>query len=383
MPNSPSPTNQHWDIFCRVIDNYGDIGVCWRLARQLADEYGLSVRLWLDDIAALRRIWPMAEDQEHQIVAGIELRYWPEVFTPTTPADVVIEAFACELPDVYVAAMKQQVPHPRWLNLEYLSAESWVDDCHGMQSIHPRNGLTKTFYFPGFSAKTGGLLRERSLTDARNQLQSSPEGRAVFLNGLGVKVTPNVLLISLFSYENPAIGSLIDSWRQSSMPVTCLVPEGKILPLITRHIGQSLQVGNIVHLDQLKIQVIPFLTQDQYDRLLWCCDVNFVRGEDSFVRAQWAAKPLIWHIYPQEEDAHLEKLAAFIDRYRQGLSPAMAKAVDALWQGWNRGEDCHHAWNLCMAGLSEWQIHSEHWEQTLKSLGDLAAKLVQFCEKPL
>jgi hypothetical protein len=22
----------HWDIFCRVIDNFGDIGVCWRLA---------------------------------------------------------------------------------------------------------------------------------------------------------------------------------------------------------------------------------------------------------------------------------------------------------------------------------------------------------------
>ena len=25
-----------WDIFCQVIDNHGDVGVCWRLARELA-----------------------------------------------------------------------------------------------------------------------------------------------------------------------------------------------------------------------------------------------------------------------------------------------------------------------------------------------------------
>ncbi|MBY0444112.1 MAG: elongation factor P maturation arginine rhamnosyltransferase EarP, partial [Burkholderiales bacterium] len=37
-----------WDIFCRVIDNYGDIGVCWRLARQLSFEHGFAVRLMVD-----------------------------------------------------------------------------------------------------------------------------------------------------------------------------------------------------------------------------------------------------------------------------------------------------------------------------------------------
>src|SRR5690554_5010470 len=30
---------------CRVIDNYGDISVCWRLARQLANEYPVRVSL--------------------------------------------------------------------------------------------------------------------------------------------------------------------------------------------------------------------------------------------------------------------------------------------------------------------------------------------------
>ena len=36
------------DLFCRVIDNWGDAGVCWRLARQLVRERGAQVRLWID-----------------------------------------------------------------------------------------------------------------------------------------------------------------------------------------------------------------------------------------------------------------------------------------------------------------------------------------------
>ena len=41
-----------WDVFVRVIDNYGDVGVCWRLACGLAAR-GEQVRLWLDDLTAL------------------------------------------------------------------------------------------------------------------------------------------------------------------------------------------------------------------------------------------------------------------------------------------------------------------------------------------
>ena len=41
-----------WDIFCTVIDNYGDIGICWRLARQLRVDDGQRVRLWVDDLTS-------------------------------------------------------------------------------------------------------------------------------------------------------------------------------------------------------------------------------------------------------------------------------------------------------------------------------------------
>ena len=46
------------DLFCRVVDNYGDIGVCWRLARQLDTEHDCKVRLIVDDLAAFRFIAP-------------------------------------------------------------------------------------------------------------------------------------------------------------------------------------------------------------------------------------------------------------------------------------------------------------------------------------
>lgn len=61
-----------WDIFCSVVDNYGDIGVTWRLARQLAAEHDLDVRLWVDDLAAFVRVCPSADVQlAEQLQQGV------------------------------------------------------------------------------------------------------------------------------------------------------------------------------------------------------------------------------------------------------------------------------------------------------------------------
>ena len=85
-----------WDIFCCVVDNYGDIGVTWRLARQLAGEHGQAVRLWVDDLNAFARLCPEADPAlPNQRQAGVEVRHWPAQWEDTPAADVVIEAFAC------------------------------------------------------------------------------------------------------------------------------------------------------------------------------------------------------------------------------------------------------------------------------------------------
>jgi len=372
-----------WDIFCRVIDNYGDIGVCWRLARQLANEYPFHIRLWVDDLTALRHIWPETKVTNQQTLEGIDVCLWYEQFPEDIqPANVVIEAFACHLPEVYLKAMKKKPP--QWFNLEYLSAEDWVEGCHGLVSMDTQTGLKKTYFFPGFTVKTGGLLREQTLLSARNAFLADAPTKAAFLSRLGISLTgESNLLVSLFSYENTAIGSLLDSWIQSSEPIMVLVPASKLLPDINRHLQTQLNINDEYSCGALRVRIIPFLTQTQYDQLLWACDINFVRGEDSFVRAQWAAKPFIWHIYPQDDGIHLEKLSAFLNHYLSGLSLEEQTAIANLWHNWNQGKNCGEAWNECLKNRQNWDKHTKEWSYQLNSLGDLASNMVQFCQKTL
>lgn len=374
----PSTTKKNWDIFCRVIDNFGDIGVCWRLARQLVDDHQQAVRLWVDDLDSLIRIWPETRQADQQQVAGVEVFRWsPEFAADVQIADVVIEAFACDIPTVYLNAMatlKQRGQTPVWINLDYLSAESWVEEFHRMPSAHPATGLRKTFFFPGFTRRTGGLLREKSLISARDSFQLAP-----WLVSMGIEPQPDALLVSLFAYENPAIASLLTAWTNSHKPVHCLVPSSKVLASINQALAQSLEVGAIHTQGNLRLQVIPFITQTEYDKLLWACDINFVRGEDSFVRAQWAAKPLLWHIYPQDDEVHITKLNAFLDLYVANIPSPLAAAVRQSWLAWNQAGDMRNNWNHLLSQLEEWQQHSQRWCDSLLEQPDLANQLVTFC----
>jgi uncharacterized repeat protein (TIGR03837 family) len=376
-----------WDIFCKVVDNYGDAGVAWRLARQLAGEHAIAVRLWIDQPAALARLWPRVDASlEIQNVAGVEVRQWrADAAAAATPAAVVIEAFACDPPAAYVERMASQPRPPVWINLEYLSAETWVERHHGLPSPHPRLPLVKHFFFPGFGAGTGGLLRERGLLDARDAFQGDAGAQDAYWTSLGVAPRAGgELRISLFAYENPALAGLFDAWCDGPSPVLCLVPEGRILPGVAAFFGQhSLRVGDRLARGRLGVQVLPFTDQPGYDRLLWACDWNFVRGEDSFVRAQWAARPFVWQIYPQPDAAHHAKLQAFRWRHDAGLEPAAATALDALWQGWNGfgPTDWRAGWSAVLAQAPALRAHAAAWAKELATLPDLAGQLVEFAEK--
>jgi uncharacterized repeat protein (TIGR03837 family) len=368
---------QRWDIFCAVVDNYGDIGVCWRLARQLAEEYDFVVQLWVDDLAPLTRLCPEASaDAEQQVVVGVEVRPWRQPFPDVQAADVVIEAFACELPENYLVAMaarqNQGLSLPLWLNLEYLSAEDWVEGCHGMTSPHPRLPLTKHFFFPGFSPRTGGLLREQDYDERRARFNP-----VAFRAGLDIPAVPaGGLTVSLFAYENSGVGELLAAWAEGGRPILCLVPEGRLLPQVRFFFGQ--EAGRSYTRGSLTVQVLPFLPQSEYDQVLWFCDLNFVRGEDSFVRAQWAAKPLVWHIYPQDDDHHQVKLQAFLTRYVAGLPEADARALKDFWLAWENQAGTGIAWPAFEAALPSLTAHARAWAKTLANRRDLTAELVSF-----
>lgn len=378
-------TRRTWDIFCAVVDNYGDIGVGFRLARQLAAEHGLRVRLWVNDLATFRRICPEIDpNREAQTVAGIEVRRWAEPFPETAPAEVVVEAFGCRTPERYVAAMAALARKPAWINLEYLSAEPWVSGCHGLPSPHPRLPLVKYFFFPGFVAGSGGLLAESDLARRRDAFRRDSAARAGFWRELGLpEPGPEELVASLFCYENAALPELLTAWSAEAFPVRCLVPEGQILPRLSAWFGETARVGSALSRGGLEVRILPFTAQARYDRLLWVCDLNFVRGEDSFVRAQWAARPLVWHIYPQRKDAHWAKLSAFLDRYGADLAPDAAAWLRRLWEAWNRGEGMGAAWSGFGTHRAALEAHARRWAGRLAAHGDLAGNLVHFCDKLL
>ncbi|MBV4467268.1 elongation factor P maturation arginine rhamnosyltransferase EarP [Pseudomonas sp. SWRI79] len=368
-----------WDIFCTVVDNFGDIGVTWRLARQLVAEHAVTVRLWVDDLRAFERLCPQIDiNASQQWQQGVEVRQWSADWQPTEAADVVIAAFACQLPSAYMEAMAEREKPPLWMNLDYLSAEDWVVGCHGLPSVKYKN-VQKFFFFPGFRKGTGGLLRESGLLERRRQFQQSPQAQREFLQGLGIDRAPNAQLISLFAYENTGLASWLDAMSADSTPTHLLVPEGRILGDVERWLGvDGLKAGAVHVRDALTVQVLPFVRQDQYDLLLWSCDFNAVRGEDSFVRAQWAGRPLLWHIYRQDEDIHLDKLDAFLVLYTQGLSEPAREAISGLWRAWNAGETMTDHWKSTRKHWPELEKHAETWclEQALQA--DLAAALVQF-----
>jgi uncharacterized repeat protein (TIGR03837 family) len=381
-----------WDIFCSVIDNFGDIGVTWRLARQLVAEHDQDVRLWVDNLESFCRLCPEANNRDaQQIQQGVLVQHWVHGTAPLADAlqssshveaaDVVIEAFACQLPGDYIEAMAQRARPSLWLNLEYLSAEDWVTGCHGLPSLQPR-GLQKYFFFPGFTPGTGGLLREATLIEQRRSFQQDPAARQHFLNTLGVSPQNNSRLVSLFAYENKSLFSWLDSLAADTRPTQLLVPQGRIIAELQEWLGvKQLSIKDQHQRGALKVQLLPFLSQPDYDRLLWSCDLNVVRGEDSFVRAQWAAKPLLWHIYPQQEDAHMEKLDAFLKLYCQGLSPAASTALQAQWHAWNSGQNMAQSEQALRQVWPELEAHSDAWCTQLSAQINISTALVQFFRK--
>jgi uncharacterized repeat protein (TIGR03837 family) len=349
------------DIFCRVIDNFGDAGVAWRLGTQLALEHDFSVRIFIDFPDVLAKITPQVLNSAHP-----KIHHWSEADT-AAPAQLVLSTFCCRVPEAYVRAMQAQAKKPVWINVEYLSAEPWVETHHKLPSLRP-DGLIEYFFYPGFTEKTGGLLREHA---ARNRMESA-------------KTAPQVLsdapfTVSVFCYETPSLVALIDGMNDVGAPVHLLIPEGKVsaqLGLASAHVTRT--QGCVT------LEAIPFTDQAGYDQLLERCDFNIVRGEDSFVRAQWAAKPFLWHIYPQAENAHVAKLQAWLERFGSDIPTAQFRGdLACFFQAWSACEPTiiRALWPALYARRAAWQRACALWRARLTTQPDLATQLVEFANK--
>jgi hypothetical protein len=394
-----------WDIFCQVIDNYGDVGVCWRLAADLAQR-GHSVRLWLDDKRALQWMAPGAAQAD---CPGISVHDWPSAHSgassPALPlADVWVEAFGCDIPSVWLQTQMEsantQSRRPAWINLEYLSAEPFALRSHGLPSPvlqGPARGWTKFFFYPGFSPASGGLLRG-AFAQTGAASWSEPE-LAAFAPGASGERT-----VLLFAYANAPIAALLEALHRSAQPVQLLVAAGQstdavrlALAALPSKVGASeaaslgsaksttFSSGDIPtaptkstaacleewHWGPLRLRFLPFLPQSTFDQLLGLCDLNLVRGEDSLAQAVQAGKPCVWQIYPQDDGAHGPKLMAYLD----------AIAADAPLRAWHRFWNGTPAAAQAEPGLNwPWEPDST-WPQNAHALATQLAQNKDLCSQ--
>lgn len=388
-PQAPAP-RPTWDVFVRVIDNRGDAGVSWRLARHLALR-SQRVRLWMDDPGALRG---MADARDAALVreGAIEVGDWPPdtaAFSLPSEGVAVVEAFGCSLPEgvqVAIARARQAAPGPEpvWINLEYLSAEPYVERSHGLPSPRgsgPAAGAITWFFYPGFTERTGGLLLD---AEPAGSPQAPPPDDASRSGG-----PRSPLRISRFDYGRPESVGWLERWadalarRAPGSGLECIEP-GASNPA-SRDLGRP--EGPSAASPALRRIALPWLSQSAYDSLLVGCELNIVRGEDSFVRAQWAGRPMVWQIYPQEDGVHAVKLQAWLDLYLAGCDADLGRVVrqvHALWNGLTPDDRTPNDFAArCLEPLdrpllARWTQHAGRWRDGLGSRPDLATALIRF-----
>jgi len=355
-----------------------------RPAQDLRQRLGWQVHLWLDNLAALQAIAPDAPAALPCAHQGIQLHAWQEAQhadLDNAPApDLVMETFACALPPNVHAII--QTHRPVWLNWEYLSAEDWAIRTHAMPSLQA-NGCEKYFWQMGFVPQSGGLLREADYVEQMDAFtQRQPEN------------TPSPETAALHIFAFGYAGDVWPKWatalaeQEREIVLHCA---GK--PLQTSlsawgNVSGSLKTENSNDapptrtLGSLKIINQDFVPQARFDRALWAADVLIVRGEDSFVRAQLAGKPFFWHIYPQAQAAHLDKLAAFWHTHHQHAAPtaAVQHAHQALSCDLNGAADLTHAqrrqhWHTLLDHLADWQHSARAWQQYLLTQSDAVSRL--------
>lgn len=359
-----------WDVFCRVVDNLGDLGVCWRFSADLASR-GHRVRLWVDQPEPLR--W-MAPGALEGMVSGVTVMEWtPELSAvfcdPLAPADVWVETFGCDPPTPMIEALARRratgQPPPVWINLEYLSAEPYVERSHRLPSpvmSGPLKGLTKWFFYPGFTAATGGLLREADLESRQAAFDRGNWQRRMNLSPSDARQ------VTLFCYEPPLLQTFLEQASSEDTTVRWLVTSGRsaqAVHLACKSAGLE---------DRVQTVNLPALPQRDFDELLWASDLNLVRGEDSLVRALWAGQPFVWNIYPQLDNAHHAKLEAFLDWLD---APESLRRFHLAWNGLVDAAAATSAWSG-WSTLGEWRECAQDARTRLWAQADLTSQLLEF-----
>lgn len=307
------------DIFCEIIDNYGDIGVVYRTAKELQKIFPKSkIRAFLNRLDEFKKINSQVLDLPSQNIDGIEyitFDYLRDNANELLTAQVIIEAFGCQIPEEYMEIAYDN--SELLINLEYLSAEDWIEDFHLQSSPLGRGKLKKVFFMPGFTEKSGGVIADSNYLERIQRILENKEFyEKKYLSD--IEDRENKIVGTLFSYEKN-FTPLLEDLKKLDKDVVILAMGEKTQDSL-RKILKNFSIEdfrNSLKYGKIEIRFLNFLNQEEYEELINIVDFNFVRGEDSFIRAVLTGKPYMWHIYCQEEYAHMDKIEGFLDKYRR------------------------------------------------------------------
>lgn len=396
-------------ILCKVVDNFGDAGVVLRLARAMcALEPSLCLRIITDN----RKLFCMLQGDDLSASMGLSaggcisasadnitrhsrVRFfdWDDSdgkcvreFSENLP-NVILECFACGRPDwlekllfddgsasgSYSASAGQSASDcvcangraststrlTHIVNVEFLTAEDYADEFHLIKSGTRSPHVKKSIFMPGFTQKTGGLILDGIFSEAEKSkvlpknilhLRNNDKSSDIFnilVFTYDRKIVSLVFALSHFKNLNVHVARgvgfapFIDAWENSGKPFA--------------------------------VSELPFLPQTKWDEFLATCDFLFVRGEDSVSRACLSGVPFVWQAYVQEDDYHLVKVNALLERMKPHFSEEDFTLVSAVWRAFNVSADTPASDAAC---ASETTSSCEHSESDSKSLAHSESDLI-------
>ncbi|WP_427041234.1 elongation factor P maturation arginine rhamnosyltransferase EarP [Fusobacterium sp. SB021] len=308
------------DIFCEIIDNFGDIGVVYRISKELKKIFqNVRIRIVLNRLEEFKAINKKVKDTDYQEIDGlicVTEKYVKENMESFGVSDVFIEAFGCNVPEEYVKAAKEN--SKLWINLEYLSGEKWIEDFHLCESLIDSKTLKKIFFMPGFSEKSGGVIIDSGFLERMKfGKENRDEVLKKYFKDFDLK---DKFIGTVFSYEKN-FENLLETLKNYEKETVLLLMGEKTQKSFSEILKKNLteDYGNIVKYGKITMIYSDFFSQEEYEEIISASDFNFTRGEDSFVRGIVLGKPFMWHIYLQEEKAHMDKIKAFTERFKESV----------------------------------------------------------------
>lgn len=304
-------------VLCKVVDNFGDIGVVFRLCRALSElKKNLEIRLVVSNLDSFAKISKGIDSTKtFQEFRGWKVFDWNDNALckkefSKNPPEFILECFQCGRPEW----LEELLFSPQFnlnvqiVNVEYLTAESWADDFHLLKSGTRSAKIKKINFMPGFTKKTGGLILDKNFMCCLSEKK--------FALNLVKQNLDKKILSEDFS---DSFKILIFSYPKNFDFLASAIKEFSFLKKIIVFIASGAGADSAkISLKKFKVDFVclPFMQQEVWDAFLSLMDFSFVRGEDSFSRCCLFGNPFIWNIYPQEEEFHIVKLNAFLQKIK-------------------------------------------------------------------